>query len=56
MFDRGYLYGTLCRAMSWDRILADQPPEVRAEYGGNAAAWLEIYRDGVEQGVRLGAT
>ena len=56
MFDRGYLYGTLCRAMSWDRILADQSPEVRAEYGGNAAAWLEIYRDGVEHGIRLGAT
>jgi hypothetical protein len=56
MFDRGYLFGTLCRAMAWDQILADQPPEVRAEYGRNAVVWLDIFREGVERGVRLGAS
>jgi len=56
MFDRGYLFGTLCRAIAWDQILADQPPEVRAEYGRNAAVWLNIFREGVEKGVRLGAS
>src|SRR5438093_1399449 len=56
MFDRGYLFGTLCRAMAWDQILADQPPEVRAEYGRNAAVWLNIFREGVAKGVRLGAS
>ena len=56
IFDRGYLYGTLCRAMTWDQILADQLPEVRAEYGRNAAVWLDIFREGIERGIRLGAS
>ena len=55
-FDRGYLFGALCRAISWDRFLADQSPAVRAEYGRNAAVWLEIFREGIEGGVRLGAS
>lgn len=54
-FDRGYLLGTLCRAMSWDRILRPQLAPVRAEYARNAAVWLDLFREGIEDGVRLGA-
>jgi hypothetical protein len=53
-FSRGYLLGVLCRVMSWDRFLADQPSEVRAEYGRNAAVWLDIFCEGMEDGVRIG--
>ena len=56
IFGRGYLLGTVCRAMSWDRILVSQLPPVRAEYGRNAQVWLEIFREGLEDGVRLGAS
>jgi hypothetical protein len=55
LFDRGYLLGTVCRAMSWERILAPLPAPIRAEYDRNAAVWLDIFREGVEDGVRLGA-
>jgi hypothetical protein len=46
----------LCRAMAWDQILMDQSPEVRAEYGSNAAVWLDMLGEGLESGVRLGAS
>jgi hypothetical protein len=29
---------------------------VRAEYDRNAAVWLDIFREGIEDGVRLGAS
>jgi hypothetical protein len=54
-FDRGYLLGTLCRAMSWEHILKPQLAPVRAEYARNAAVWLDLFREGIEDGVRLGA-
>jgi hypothetical protein len=55
IFNRGYLLGTVCRAMSWERILAPRLAPIRAEYDRNAAVWLDIFREGVEDGVRLGA-
>jgi len=56
LFDRGYVLGALCRAMSWDRVLTGQRASVRDEYNRNAAVWLDvIFREGIEQGVRLGA-
>ena len=56
LFGRGYLLGALCRAMTWDRVLAGQSSAVRAEYGRNAAVWLDmLFREGMEEGVRLGA-
>jgi hypothetical protein len=56
LFDRGYLLGALCRAMTWDRVLAGQSTAVRNEYGRNAAVWLDmIFREGIEEGVSLGA-
>ena len=56
LFDRGYALGALCRVLSWDRALTGQSPEVRAEYGRNAAVWLHlIFRESLEEGVRLGA-
>ena len=56
LFDRGYVLGALCRASSWDRVLSGQSAAVRDEYNRNAAVWLDIiFREGIEQGVRLGA-
>jgi hypothetical protein len=56
LFDRGYLLGALCRALSWDRVLTGQRAPVRDEYDRNAAVWLDIiFREGIEEGVRLGA-
>ena len=56
LFDRGYLFGTLCRAIAWDQIIAGRSPEIRADYGRNALYWLEMLREGLDQGVRLGAS
>ncbi len=56
LFDRGYVLGALCRALTWDRVLTGQSAPVRDEYNRNAAVWLDIiFREGIEQGVRLGA-
>jgi hypothetical protein len=56
LFDQGYVLGTLCRALTWTRVLAGQSDSVRGEYGRNAAVWLDvIFREAVEEGVRLGA-
>jgi hypothetical protein len=56
LFDRGYVLGALCRALTWDRVLTGQRPSVRDEYNRNAAVWLDIiFREAIEEGVRLGA-
>jgi aminoglycoside phosphotransferase (APT) family kinase protein len=56
LFDQGYVLGALCRALTWDRVLAAQSAAVRAEYGRNAAVWLDlIFREAVENEVKLGA-
>jgi hypothetical protein len=41
--------------MSWEHILKPQVASVRAEYARNAAVWLDLFREGIEDGVRLGA-
>ncbi len=56
IFADGYLLGTLCRAVSWERFLAQAPQVARDEYDRNAAVWLDILREGLEDGVRLGAS
>jgi hypothetical protein len=56
MFSHGYLLGTLCRAVTWERFLAEASQEARDEYDRNAAVWLDILRAGLEDGVRLGAS
>jgi hypothetical protein len=56
LFDRGYVLGALCRALTWDRVLAGQRASVRDEYNRNAGVWLDIiFRESLEEGVRLGA-
>jgi hypothetical protein len=56
IFDRGYVLGALCRALTWDRVLTGQHAQVRDEYNRNAAVWLDmIFREAIQQGVRLGA-
>ena len=56
LFDRAYVLGALCRALTWDRVVTGQRASVRAEYNRNAAVWLDIiFREGIEEGVRLGA-
>jgi phosphotransferase family enzyme len=55
LFDRGYVLGALCRALTWERVLAGQSTSVRAEYGRNAAVWLDmIFREAIVEGVRVG--
>lgn len=56
MFSQGYLLGTLCRAVTWERFLARASQEARDEYDRNAAIWLDILREGLEDGIRLGAS
>jgi hypothetical protein len=56
MFEAGYLLGMLCRAVTWQRFLASASQEARDEYDRNAAIWLDILREGLEDGVRLGAS
>ena len=56
MFSNGYLLGTLCRAVTWERFLAHASQATRDEYDRNAAVWLDILREGLEEGVRLGAS
>jgi hypothetical protein len=56
MFGDGYLLGMLCRAVTWERFLAEASQEARDEYDRNAAVWLDIFREGLEDGVRLGAS
>jgi hypothetical protein len=56
MFAGGYLLGTLCRAVTWERFLAEASQEARDEYDRNAAVWLDIFREGLQEGVRLGAS
>jgi hypothetical protein len=55
-FAHGYLLGMLCRAATWERFLADAPRDVQDEYDRNAAIWLDLLREGLEDGVRLGAS
>jgi hypothetical protein len=55
-FTHGYVLGMLCRAVSWERFLAGAAPEVRDEYDRNAAIWLDILREALEDRVRLGAS
>jgi hypothetical protein len=54
-FTHGYLLGMLCRAVTWERLLAGATQAVRDEYDRNAAVWLDLFREGLEDGVRLGA-
>ena len=56
MFAHGYLVGMLCRAVTWERFLASASQAVRDEYDRNAAIWLDILREAVEDGIRLGAS
>jgi hypothetical protein len=54
-FSNGYLLGTLCRALTWARIFPDASAADRAEYQRNAVVWLDLFREGLEDGVKLGA-
>jgi hypothetical protein len=56
LFNRGYVLGALCRALTWDRLVTGQSASVRAEYSRNAAVWLDIiFREAIQDGVKLGA-
>jgi hypothetical protein len=56
IFADGYVLGTLCRAVTWERFLAEASQEARDEYDRNAAIWLDIFRENLEDGARLGAS
>jgi hypothetical protein len=55
-FTHGYILGMLCRAATWERFLATASQDVRDEYDRNAAIWLDLLREALEDGVRLGAS
>jgi hypothetical protein len=55
-FTHGYVLGMLCRAVTWERFLATASQDVRDEYDRNAAIWLDLLREALEDGVRLGAS
>jgi hypothetical protein len=55
-FALGYVLGMLCRAVTWERFLASASQDARDEYDRNAAIWLDIAREALEDGVRLGAS
>lgn len=57
MFAAAYALGCLCRAATWERVVAPLPEdsEARLEYTHNAHAWLEIYAEARHRPDRLGA-
>jgi hypothetical protein len=55
IFESAYVLGTICRALSWDTILAPLPPTEGLQFQGHVAAWLEIYAESEERPDRLGA-
>lgn len=54
VYAHAYLLGTICRLLTWDLILARQPPAVAEALGDPVRAWLEIFRGVAAGTTRLG--
>ena len=52
LFERGYLFGMLCLAASWQRIMAARPDD--AKFGRHADIWMQFFRDAATHGVEIG--
>ena len=55
LFESAYVLGTICRALTWDAILAPLPAAEVEPFGHSVAAWLEIYAETEEHPEKLGA-
>jgi hypothetical protein len=55
LFELAYPLGMLCRALSWDRLLAEVPVQDRGEFDHFVPAWLEMASETLEGQARLGS-
>jgi len=55
LFELAYPLGMLCRALSWDRLLAEVPVQDRGEFDHFVPAWLEMASETLEGKARLGS-
>lgn len=55
VFEAAYALGMLCRAVSWDRLLAVLPAHDRGELEDFVPAWLEMAADAFAGKARLGS-
>ena len=54
LFELAYPLGMLCRALSWDRLIAALPGHDLSEFEPFVPAWLEMASDALEGKARLG--
>ena len=54
LFSHAYSLGTLCRALTWHRLISSLDEEVQAEYGGAEPAWLDVFVATLEGRATLG--
>jgi hypothetical protein len=55
LFAKGYAFGALVRATTWERVLEPLAPAEREDYPHNVEAWREIHAEAVGPDARLGA-
>jgi hypothetical protein len=55
LFEVAYPLGMICRALSWDRLLAGLPAGERAAFDDFVPAWLEVASETIEGKARLGS-
>jgi hypothetical protein len=55
LFELAYPLGMLCRALSWDRLLAELPVQERGEFDHFVPAWIEMASETLEGKARLGS-
>lgn len=55
LFEAAYPLGMLCRAVSWDRLLAELPADERGEFDRFAPVWLGLASETLEGKARLGS-
>ena len=55
LFELAYPLGMLCRALSWDRLLAGMPAHARTEFEDFVPAWLEMAAEAAAGKARLGS-
>jgi hypothetical protein len=54
VFDAAYALGMVCRALTWDRLVATLAAPLRAEYEHFVPAWLEILSETLDGKATLG--
>jgi len=54
MFSHAYALGTVCRALTWNRLISPLGEEARAEFAYTVPAWLDVFVETVEGRATLG--